>query len=63
MKYRLVLQKVAGGFTKNAPLLYILKLGAYSEPCQTCKMKRYANTVNDLNPLEISAKRSILDIW
>ena len=36
---------------------------AYSGQCQTSKMDRFAEIVNNLLPLTISAKRSILDIW
>ena len=36
---------------------------AYSEPCQTSKMERFAKIFNSLKPLTISAKRTILDIW
>ena len=36
---------------------------AYSEPFQTSKMERFGKIVNNLQPLTIFAKRSILDIW
>ena len=35
---------------------------AYSEICQTTKMKHFVKIINDLNPWAIFAKRSILDI-
>ena len=35
---------------------------AYSEPCQTSKMKRFPEIVNCFQPLTIFTKRSILDI-
>ena len=35
---------------------------AYSEPFQTSKMERFGKIVNNLQPLTIFAKRSILDI-
>ena len=34
----------------------------YSEPFQTSKMERFGKIVNNLQPLTIFAKRSILDI-
>ena len=34
----------------------------YSEHCQTFKTGRFVKIVNDLNPLTIFAKRSILDV-
>ena len=35
----------------------------YSEPCQTCKMKRFARIVDSVQPFTIFAKLSILDTW
>ena len=35
------------------------KSASYSEPYQTCKMKRFAKIFDDLNPLNISAKHFI----
>ena len=35
---------------------------AYSEPCQTSKMERFAKIVNGSNPSTIILKRSILDV-
>ena len=34
----------------------------YLEPLQPCKMKLFAKTVNDLKPLTIFGKSSILDV-
>ena len=34
----------------------------YSEPCQLSKMKRFAETVNSLEPLTIFTKAAILDV-
>ena len=39
------------------------KSEAYSEPCQTSKMKCFAKIINGLKLLTIFAKRSILDVW
>ena len=36
---------------------------AYSDPCQTSKIERFAKIVNDWKPLTIFAKHSILDAW
>ena len=36
---------------------------AYSEPCQTSKMKFFAKIVNDLQPLTIFKISSVLDVW
>ena len=36
---------------------------AYSEPCQTSKMERFAKIINSFQPLTTFAKRSILDVW
>ena len=36
---------------------------AYSEPCQTYKVERFAKTVKDWKPLAIFAKRPVLDVW
>ena len=36
---------------------------AYSEPCQTSKMERFAKIVNGKKPLTIFAERSVLDVW
>ena len=35
----------------------------YLEPCQTYKMVGFAKTVNGSEPLTISAKWPMLDIW
>ena len=35
---------------------------AYSGHCQTSKMERFAKIINDLKPLNILAKSSILDV-
>ena len=35
----------------------------YSELCQTSKVERFADIVNDFYPLITYAKRSILDVW
>ena len=34
-----------------------------SEPCQTSKMKCFAEIVGNKNSLNILAKHSILDVW
>ena len=36
---------------------------AYSEPCQTSKIERFAKIVNVFQPLTTFAKRTILDVW
>ena len=36
---------------------------AYSELCQTSKVERFADIVNDFYSLITFAKRSILDVW
>ena len=36
---------------------------AYSEPCQTSKMERFAKIVKSFSPLGIFAKHSIWDVW
>ena len=35
----------------------------YSEPCYKFKMELFVKLVNGFQPLPISAKSSILDIW
>ena len=37
--------------------------GAYSEPCQTSKMERFMEIVNDFYLLTILVRLSILHIW
>ena len=37
--------------------------GAYSERCQTSKMKRFAKRVHGIKPLTIFAKRCLLNVW
>ena len=47
----------------NCIYIVVFKSDSYSEPYQTCKMEFFAKIVNDLKPLAIFAKISILDIW
>ena len=49
-------------FTMEA-FLQALYSEAYSEPCQTCKMERFAKIFNGFYPLTNFAKRFILDVW
>ena len=42
---------------------YVYVIKAYSEPCQTSKIKCMAKIVKDFKPLSIFTKRFILDIW
>ena len=50
---------------KPGPAFFILFLQcyieAYSEPCQTVKMDRFAKIVNGFKPFTIFVKRSVLD--
>ena len=51
---------------KNTTLYLFSKLlytEAHQQPCQTSKMKVFANIVNVFKPLTIFAKTFILDVW
>ena len=47
----------------SVSLHFLLSAEAYSEPCQTSKMKLCAKKVNSLQPFTIFAKNSIFDVW
>ena len=50
-------------WTKKSKECVSGKAEAHSEPCQAFRMELLAEIVNDLKPLTIFAKRSILYVW